>query len=154
MWRRARVHAGFLLLPGLGLAARRAATGAWLPPAALDRGRYLATQVAAYPLYLVRAAIPVDPAFYRGHPPAPWPPDAATVLGWVARAGRGRGGGRLAEALPGLVARRRVDGRLPAALVVDRPPEGDGGGPSRLPGRRGRRLSPWAACCGGPAAGP
>lgn len=84
VWRRARVHAGFLLLPALGLAARRAATGAWLPPAALDRGRYLATQVAAYPLYLVRAVIPVDPAFYRGHPPAPWPPDAATLLGWMA----------------------------------------------------------------------
>ena len=84
VWRRARVHAGFLLLPVLGLAARRAATGAWLPTAALDRGRYLATQVAAYPLYLVRAAIPLDPAFYRGHPPAPSPPDAATVLGWMA----------------------------------------------------------------------
>lgn len=84
VWRRARVHAGFLLLPVLGLAARRAATGAWLPPAALDRGRYLATQVAAFPLYLLRAAIPVDPAFYRGHPPAPSPPDAGTVLGWTA----------------------------------------------------------------------
>ena len=84
VWRRARVHAVFLLLPVLGLAARRAATGAWLPPAALDRGRYLATQLAAYPLYLLRAAVPVDPAFYRGHPPAPSPPDAATVLGWAA----------------------------------------------------------------------
>jgi protein O-mannosyl-transferase len=84
VWRRARMHAGFLLLPALGLAARRAATGAWLPPAALDRGRYLATQVAAYPLYLARAVIPVDPAFYRGHPPAVLPPDTATVLGWAA----------------------------------------------------------------------
>lgn len=83
VWRRARVHAFFLLLPVLGLAARRAATGSWLPPAALDRGRYLATQVAAYPLYLLRAVVPVDPAFYRGHPAAPWPPDAATVLGWT-----------------------------------------------------------------------
>ena len=81
---RARVHACFLLLPVLGLFARRAATGAWLPPAALDRGRYLATQAAAYPLYLLRAAVPLDPAFHRGQPPAASPPDAWTVLGWGA----------------------------------------------------------------------
>jgi Flp pilus assembly protein TadD len=84
--RRAPVHACFLLLPLLGLAARRAATGAWLPPPAVERGAYMATQVAAYPLYLLRAAVPVDPAFYRGHPVAPWPPDAATLLGWIAAA--------------------------------------------------------------------
>jgi Flp pilus assembly protein TadD len=82
--RRTRVHACFLLLPVLGLVARRVATGAWLPAAALGRGAYLATQLAAYPLYLLRALVPVDPAFYRGHPPAPWPPDAATVVGWAA----------------------------------------------------------------------
>ena len=82
--RRARVHAPFLLLPVLGLAARRAATGAWLPAPALGRGQYLATQLAAYPFYLLRALVPLDPAFYRGHPPAPWPPDAVTLLGWAA----------------------------------------------------------------------
>ena len=81
--RRARIHAPFLLLPVLGLVARRAATGAWLP-AALGRGQYLATQLADYPGYLLRALVPVDPAFYRGQPPAPWPPDAATVLAWAA----------------------------------------------------------------------
>ena len=81
---RARVHAPFLILPVLGLLARRAVTGAWLPAPALDRGWYLATQIAAYPLYLLRALVPVDPAFYRGQSPAPWPPDAATVLGWAA----------------------------------------------------------------------
>jgi tetratricopeptide (TPR) repeat protein len=79
---RARVHACFLLLPLLGLAARRMATGDWLPVPVLGRGRYLATQVAAYPLYLLRALVPVDPAFYRGHPAAPWPPDAASLVGW------------------------------------------------------------------------
>jgi tetratricopeptide (TPR) repeat protein len=84
VWRRARLHACYLLLPVLGLGARRAATGAWLPPEAVDRGRYLATQIAAYPLYLLRAAVPVDPAFYRDHPAAPLPPDAVTVLGWMA----------------------------------------------------------------------
>jgi Flp pilus assembly protein TadD len=87
VWRRARIHAAFLLLPVLGIAARRAATGAWLPPAALERGRYLATQAAAYPLYLLRAAVPIDPAFYRGHAVASWPPDAATLLGWIAAVG-------------------------------------------------------------------
>lgn len=81
VWRRARVHAGFLLLPLLGLAARRAATGAWLPAPVLDRGRYLLTQAAAFPLYLLRALVPVDPAFYRGHPPAPWPLDVPTAAG-------------------------------------------------------------------------
>jgi Flp pilus assembly protein TadD len=82
--RRARVHAPFLLLPVLGLLARRAATGAWLPAPVIGRGLYLATQLAAYPLYLLRALVPLDPAFYRGQPPAPWPPDAATMTGWAA----------------------------------------------------------------------
>jgi protein O-mannosyl-transferase len=27
--------------------------------------------------------VPIDPAFYRGHPATPWPPDAATALGWA-----------------------------------------------------------------------
>jgi len=78
---RLSVHGPFLLLPVLGLAARRAATGAWLPVPIIGRAQYAVTQWAAYPLYLLRAILPVDPAFYRAHPPAPWPPDAATVLG-------------------------------------------------------------------------
>jgi len=81
---RLRVHGPFLLLPVLGLLARRAATGAWLPAATIGRGQYAVTQWAAYPLYLLRAIVPVDPAFYRAHPPAPWPPDAANVLGCAA----------------------------------------------------------------------
>src|SRR5262249_7695636 len=76
----------FLLLPALGLLARRAATGAWLPAPALGRGQYLATQLAAYPRYLLRALLPLDPAFYRGQAPAPWPPDAPTAVGWAATA--------------------------------------------------------------------
>ncbi len=72
--------APFILLPVLGLVARRFATGAWLPPLVLDRGIYLVTQAAAFPLYLVRSAFPFDPAFFRGHPPSAWPPDAATLL--------------------------------------------------------------------------
>jgi Flp pilus assembly protein TadD len=76
-----RIHAPFLLLPLLGLLARRALTGAWLPAPALDPYRYLATQLAAYPLYALRWLVPLDPAFYRGHPAAAWPPDAATLIG-------------------------------------------------------------------------
>jgi len=30
--------------------------------------------------------VPIDPALYRGHPPAPWPPDAMTAFGWVVAA--------------------------------------------------------------------
>lgn len=78
--RRPAVHTAFLALPVLGLCARRAVTGAWLPPLALDHGIYLATQAAAFPLYLGRALIPFDPAFFRGHAPAPWPPDLPTLL--------------------------------------------------------------------------
>lgn len=80
-----RVHAAFLALPALGLVLRRLATGAWLPEPALDRGQYLLTQWAAFPRYLLRAAVPFDPAFFRGEPPAPWPPDART-LAWSAAA--------------------------------------------------------------------
>ncbi len=77
----------FLVLPALGLVARRVATGAWLPPLVLDRGVYLVTQAAAFPGYLVRAAFPFYPAFFRGEPPSPWPPDAL----WLVFAGLGIG---------------------------------------------------------------
>lgn len=74
------LHACFLAVIPLGLAARRLATGSWLPPQAIDPGLYLLTQWAAFPLYLFRALVPIDPALYRAHPPAPWPPDAPTLV--------------------------------------------------------------------------
>ncbi len=76
------VHACFVGVVPLGLAARRLATGAWLPPPAIDVGRYLLTQWSAFPLYLLRALVPYDPAFYRYHAPATWPPGALTA-GWA-----------------------------------------------------------------------
>ena len=69
-----RLHAPFWLIPALGFLARRWATGAWLPEPALSRGLYALTQLAAFPGYLMRAAVPFDPAFFRGTPPASWPP--------------------------------------------------------------------------------
>jgi tetratricopeptide (TPR) repeat protein len=77
--RRLAVLGCFFALAVLGLAARRLATGAWLPPPSLDRGVYLLTQAAASPGYLLRAAFPFDPAFFRGVEPAGWPPDAWTL---------------------------------------------------------------------------
>jgi Flp pilus assembly protein TadD len=82
--RRAGLHAPFLVLPLLGLGARRLATGAWLPAPALDRAQYLLTQAACFPLYLGRALVPLDPALYRGQSPATWPPDLSTSAGLVA----------------------------------------------------------------------
>ena len=73
------IHACFFAVLPLGLIARRLATGAWLPPPAIDPGQYLLTQAAAFPLYFFRAMIPLDPALYRHHPPAHWPPGGATV---------------------------------------------------------------------------
>jgi tetratricopeptide (TPR) repeat protein len=77
--RRLWLHACFFAVIPLGLAARRLATGWWLPPQAIDPGLYLLTQWAAFPRYFLRALIPIDPALYRQHPPASWPPDAVTV---------------------------------------------------------------------------
>jgi tetratricopeptide (TPR) repeat protein len=77
--RRGWTYALFFALPVLGLAARRWATGAWLPASVIDRGLYLLTQWAAFPLYVFRALLPFDPAFYRDHPLAAWPPAPATV---------------------------------------------------------------------------
>lgn len=76
---RVSIHACFFLVLPLGLVARRLATGAWLPPPAIDPGLYLLTQAAAFPLYFFRALIPLDPALYRHHPAASWPPGAMTV---------------------------------------------------------------------------
>lgn len=74
-----RIHAPFLLLPLLGLLARRAVAGTWLPPAAHPRDVYLVSQLAAFPGYLARALVPLDPALYRGVPPVPWPPDVVSA---------------------------------------------------------------------------
>jgi Tfp pilus assembly protein PilF len=78
---RAWIHAVFLVTLPLGLLARHTMTGAWLPPPAIPTGLYLLTQCAAFPAYLVRALIPFDPALYRGHAPAAWPPGALAVVG-------------------------------------------------------------------------
>ena len=75
-----RLHAPFWALPALGLAARRWATGEWLPEPVLSRSLYALTQLAAFPGYLMRAAVPFDPAFFRGHPPAAWPPATAVAV--------------------------------------------------------------------------
>jgi tetratricopeptide (TPR) repeat protein len=81
------VHLAFWLLPTAGLAARAVVTGTLLPPPALPVGPYLLTQAAAFPLYFLRALFPLDPALYREHPVAPWPPDAATTAWLLAAAG-------------------------------------------------------------------
>jgi cytochrome c-type biogenesis protein CcmH/NrfG len=101
-----RIHAPFLVLPVAALVLRRLSTGAWLPPPALPLERYLPTQAAAFPLYLLRSAVPLDPAFYRGHPASPWPPGAFTAAGALV------GLGLLAFAILG---RRRFSG---AALAI------------------------------------
>jgi protein O-mannosyl-transferase len=75
-----RLHAPFWVVPALGLFARRWATGEWLPEPVLPRGLYVLTQLAAFPGYLVRAVAPFDPAFFRGHPPASWPPSLAVAI--------------------------------------------------------------------------
>ena len=77
-WRR---HAPFWVIPAAGLFARRWATGEWLPEAVIPRGSYALTQLAAFPGYALRAALPFDPAFFRGHPVAPWPPPLAVTVG-------------------------------------------------------------------------
>jgi protein O-mannosyl-transferase len=90
--RRVWIHASFLVLLPLGLLARFVVTGSWLPPQATQPGLYLLTQWAAFPVYFLRALIPFDPALFRQHPQATWPPDLLTaawslltlVLGLVA----------------------------------------------------------------------
>jgi Flp pilus assembly protein TadD len=77
---RLALHAPFWMIPAIGLVARRAATGEWLPEAVIPRGVYALTQLAAFPGYLLRAVVPFDPAFFRGHAPASWPPSAATTI--------------------------------------------------------------------------
>ena len=94
--RRAWIHVPLLALPVLGLIARRVVTGAWLPEAALPRASYLITQAAAFPRYLLRTLVPLDPAFFRGDAIAAWPPGPVTIawglvsLGLLAFAVAGR----------------------------------------------------------------
>lgn len=96
LWSRRLVHLPFLLLPLLGLAGRRVATGRWLPETPVPHGAYLFTQLAEFPGYLFRALVPLDPAFYRDVPLLGWPPGlfrgSLAVLGvlllvgaWAAR---------------------------------------------------------------------
>jgi protein O-mannosyl-transferase len=75
-----RLHAPFFALLALGLVGRRLVSGAWLPPLETSRPLYLWTQLVEFPGYLLRAVIPVDPAFFRGVPLAPWPPHVITAL--------------------------------------------------------------------------
>jgi protein O-mannosyl-transferase len=82
-WRWA-LHASLLGLLAAGVAARRLATGTWLPPQApIAPGLYLLTQWAAFPLYFLRALVPLDPSLYRDHAAASWPPAGSTIL-WSA----------------------------------------------------------------------
>ena len=82
-----RIHAVFLALPLAGLVARRAVSGAWLPATPIGLERYLLTQWAALPGYLVRAALPFDPAFYRRSAVASWPPELSFVVWGVLATG-------------------------------------------------------------------
>jgi Flp pilus assembly protein TadD len=78
------LHLPFVGLLPVGLLARRVVTGSWLPPPDIDTSQYLLTQLAAFPLYFLRALVPIDPALYRHHLPSPWPPDAPTAIGLAA----------------------------------------------------------------------
>jgi hypothetical protein len=74
------MHAPFWVLPAMGLVLRRAVTGEWLPTnPEIGRGAYLWTQWTVFPLYFVRALVPLDPAFFRGQPAA-WPVTPGAVL--------------------------------------------------------------------------
>jgi cytochrome c-type biogenesis protein CcmH/NrfG len=77
--RRAWIHAPLVALPALGLLGRRLLTGAWLPATSVPHGSYLITQWAAFPLYVLRTVVPIDPAFFRGDALASWPPGPATI---------------------------------------------------------------------------
>jgi tetratricopeptide (TPR) repeat protein len=83
---RARLHGPFLALPMLGLLARAVATDAWLPEPESPRSAFLATQLAVFPAYLLRALAPLDPAFYRGQPAVGWPPQLWAVGGFLGAA--------------------------------------------------------------------
>jgi tetratricopeptide (TPR) repeat protein len=96
--RRWRIHLPLALVPLLGLVARRAVAGAWLPEPHYALGAWVVAQLAAFPGYLGRAAVPLDPALFRATPPPTWPPGTST--GVLAAVG-------IALLAGALVARRR-----------------------------------------------
>ena len=151
--RRLWIHACFFAVIPLGLAARRLATGSWLPPPAMDPGLYLLTQWAAFPLYFVRALVPIDPSLYRNHPPASWPPRCGDGGARGADSGNGHLGRRPAAAVARMVIRGGVPGRRAAPVLVDRLAQRDGGRPSGLSRQlrrgvraRGSSSAGWVAC--------
>jgi Flp pilus assembly protein TadD len=75
-----RLHAPFLALPLAGLCARRAMVGTWLPAPAWPYDVWLPTQALEFPAYLLRALVPLDPAFHRGTPPFAWPPEPRAIV--------------------------------------------------------------------------
>jgi hypothetical protein len=85
--RRAWIHVPLLALPVLGLMARRVVTGAWLPETVVPRASYLITQWAAFPRYVLRTLVPIDPAFFRGEAIAVWPPGPGTIAWGLASLG-------------------------------------------------------------------
>jgi Flp pilus assembly protein TadD len=107
--RRWRVHLVFLGLTAAALIARRALTGAWLPAPAVSPLRYAATQLAVFPLYFLRALVPLDPALYRGVLPVSWPPSWLIVLGWT---------GSLALVAWALAVAWLIAGLLPSSSIV------------------------------------
>lgn len=113
-------HALFFAPIAVGLVGRRLLTGTWLPPPAIERGRYLWTQLVEFPGYLLRAAIPIDPAFFRGVPLAPWAPDAVTVLWALAGAGLIAGAFLLRRRQPAfaLAVLWMAAGLLPSSSIV------------------------------------
>jgi hypothetical protein len=78
--RRWRLHLPFLLAPILGLVARRAVAGSWLPEPHYGLGAWLVAQLAAFPGYLGRVMVPLDPSLFRATPPPTWPPGASTMV--------------------------------------------------------------------------
>lgn len=78
--RRWRLHVPFLALPVLGFVARRLVVGSWLPNPTWPYDLWLRTQAVEFPGYLLRALVPLDPAFHRGTAASPWPPGPWGVL--------------------------------------------------------------------------
>ncbi|MCU0240853.1 MAG: tetratricopeptide repeat protein [Vicinamibacteria bacterium] len=76
-WRQYAPVFGVLILAVL---ARRAMVGEWLPAPLMGRPHYFLIQLAVYPLYFLRALIPLDPALFRDQVDMAWPP--ATLI-WI-----------------------------------------------------------------------
>jgi len=104
----------------LGLAARRLATGSWLPAPAMDTGLYLLTQWAAFPLLPLPRLVPLDPAS-TGTTPGLLAPRRDDGGARAAHGGRGDPGRGPPPGVAGLVVRGGVPGGRPPPLLVDRP---------------------------------